>query len=392
MVNFLPSKKTAQDFNNGVEYIDGQGNETGDAVQAETINNLVESVLYTQEQAEGAASTANGAVDTANNALTVANGLDGQIKTANATANSANTTSQEAKNIAEEAKGIAEDAQKGVGTKVSVSGEVVATFDADTKVNKSGDIINGNLTVNGGLSYYNGNNNTSFELGKYGKSGIEFHSQNEQSGVFLDYDAFIQASSPDSTTSAGTAQLVYSARQHVFDGPIVANSDNNFLAHGNEFTFVGEDCNNTLVWFNYRGGNIGSYHFGSGRADGSVADIYAGSIFDHSERVYSPNNLQPIIDAYKVGFAGEQNNSYGYVVINDGYNGDKIAIQFGMFTNAGTITFAKPFIMTPFVLTSPNGSSDMQTQRVAVKQVTTTYFTTYSTGSYAGRYIAIGQI
>ncbi len=260
------------------------------------------------------------------------------------------------------------------------------------KVNKSGDIINGNLTVNGGLSYYNGNNNTSFELGKYGSSGIEFHSQNEQSGVFLDYDAFIQASSPNSTTSAGTAQLVYGARQHVFDGPIVANSDNNFLAHGNEFTFVGEDYNSTALWFNYRGGNIASYLFGSGRADGSVADIYAGSIFDHSERVYSPNNLQPIIDAYKVGFLAEQNDSYGYVVINDGYNGHKIAIQFGMFTTAGTITFAKPFTMTPFVLTSPNGSSDMQTQRVAVKQVTTTYFTTYSTGSYAGRYIAIGRI
>lgn len=145
MAEFTPSKKTAQDFNDGVEYVDGQGNETGDAVQAETINNLVESALYTQEQAEGAVSAANGAVDTANNALTVANGLDGQIKTANSKADMANTTSQEAKNIAEEAKEIATDAQKGVGTKVSVGGEVVATFDADTKVNKAGDTMTGPL-------------------------------------------------------------------------------------------------------------------------------------------------------------------------------------------------------------------------------------------------------
>ncbi len=261
------------------------------------------------------------------------------------------------------------------------------------KVNKSGDTISGNLTVDRGvLTYHNGNNNTSFELGKYGSSGIEFHSQNAADGVSLDYDAFIQANSPTSETAAGSAQLVYSARQHVFDGPITANSDNNFLAHGNEFNFVGKDYNSSMVWFNYRGGNIGSYLFGSGRANGSVADIYAGSIFDHSERVYSPNNLQPIIDAYKVGFLSEQSNSSGWVVINDGHHGNKIAIQFGMFTNAGTITFAKPFIMVPFVLTSPNDSSDIQTRRVAVKQVEKTYFITYSTGSYAGRYIAVGQI
>ncbi len=147
MAEFTPSKKTAQDFNNGVEYINEDVGITGDALQAETINNLVESALYTQEQAEGAVSAVNGAVDTANNALAVANGLNEQIKTANITADMANTTSQEAKNIAEEAKEIATDAQKGVGTKVTVGGEVVTTFDADTKVNKSGDIMAGKLIV-----------------------------------------------------------------------------------------------------------------------------------------------------------------------------------------------------------------------------------------------------
>lgn len=62
MAEFTPSKKTAKDFNNGVEYVDGQGNETGDALQAETINNLVESALYTQEQVDNANSTAKGAL------------------------------------------------------------------------------------------------------------------------------------------------------------------------------------------------------------------------------------------------------------------------------------------------------------------------------------------
>lgn len=49
MANFIPSKKQASDFNNGVQYID-----EADSVQAETINDLVESALYSQEQADSA--------------------------------------------------------------------------------------------------------------------------------------------------------------------------------------------------------------------------------------------------------------------------------------------------------------------------------------------------
>lgn len=52
MANFTPSKKTAQDFNNGIEYVDGQGNEMGDAIQAETVNNLIESQMWVQKLAE----------------------------------------------------------------------------------------------------------------------------------------------------------------------------------------------------------------------------------------------------------------------------------------------------------------------------------------------------
>lgn len=63
MAEFTPSKKTAQDFNNGIEYINEDVGITGDALQAETINNLVESALYTQEQAENAVSKSNEALD-----------------------------------------------------------------------------------------------------------------------------------------------------------------------------------------------------------------------------------------------------------------------------------------------------------------------------------------
>lgn len=69
MAEFTPSKKTAQDFNNGIEYVDGQGNETGDTVQAETINNLIESQLWAQQKAENAENVALGALSEVENVL-----------------------------------------------------------------------------------------------------------------------------------------------------------------------------------------------------------------------------------------------------------------------------------------------------------------------------------
>lgn len=47
MAQFTPSKKTIKDFNDGEEYLNRI-----DVVQAETINNLVEAVLYAQEHGE----------------------------------------------------------------------------------------------------------------------------------------------------------------------------------------------------------------------------------------------------------------------------------------------------------------------------------------------------
>ena len=48
MAQFTPSKKTIKDFNDGEEYLNRI-----DVVQAETINNLVEAVLYAQENGGG---------------------------------------------------------------------------------------------------------------------------------------------------------------------------------------------------------------------------------------------------------------------------------------------------------------------------------------------------
>ena len=48
MTEFKPSKKTAQDFNNGQKYINGDGTETGDVINADMPNNVIEGFLYTQ--------------------------------------------------------------------------------------------------------------------------------------------------------------------------------------------------------------------------------------------------------------------------------------------------------------------------------------------------------
>lgn len=54
MADFKPSKKTTQDFNNGVPYkdYDPTTGQNGDVVQAETLNNVIESQLWTQKLAE----------------------------------------------------------------------------------------------------------------------------------------------------------------------------------------------------------------------------------------------------------------------------------------------------------------------------------------------------
>lgn len=201
MAEFTPSKKTAQDFNNGIEYINEDVGITGDAVQAETINNLVESALYTQEQAESAARNASDAVD-----------------------------------IAEEAKEIAEDAQKGVGTKVSVNGKVVADFNADTKLNKSGDQMNGSLTMTG-QSYPN---------------------------------IIFQSSAP-----SANGKTVFLEQQNNGTFMIIGRTAND--ANNNRYAVKVPESNGTIALID-----------ASGKL--AVSIIEANELYENTHRVYSPNN------------------------------------------------------------------------------------------------------
>lgn len=106
MAEFTPSKKTAQDFNNGIEYVDYDADDgtMGDAVQAETINNLVESALYTQEQAETAAAEASEALNKINGAIStnvVPNGSYPNMSVGSATNAENSTNDGNGDNIAE---------------------------------------------------------------------------------------------------------------------------------------------------------------------------------------------------------------------------------------------------------------------------------------------------
>lgn len=296
MAEFTPSKKTAQDFNNGVEYINEDVGITGDALQAETINNLVESALYTQDQADNAVNNASGAVDTANNALTVANGLDEQIKTANVTADMANSTSQEAKGIAEEAKQIAEDAQKGVGTKVTVGGEVVATFDADTKVNKAGDTMTGPLTLSAESNNFISRNDEFNFAGNLGSELLYLNLHNAATPIrnyafckgtgSLEYAGIIAAG------GVMTEQLILSDGANVSGGTLISPS-NNFIRHGNQFNFIPDDYNSD-IWINFGAasnvGDITAYRFGNGQHNSGYAPLYASQFYVDGEAVYSPKN------------------------------------------------------------------------------------------------------
>lgn len=183
--------------------------------------------------------------------------------------------------------------QIGPGNVLSVNGQTGAVTITPANigaVSKSGDTIDGDLIVNGGMAYRNGNNSTFLELGKFGGSGIEFHSQSAESGAYLDYDAFIQANNSTSTTTPGTAQLIYHARQHLFQGSIIAEGDNAFIYHGNEFNFIPQNYN-SYVWLNYRGGNVEEYRFCNGDGNGGLSPVRAHSLYEDGKRVYSPNNL-----------------------------------------------------------------------------------------------------
>lgn len=65
---------------------------------------------------------------------------------------------------------------------------------------------------------------------------------------------------------------------------------NNFLYNGNEVTFISQTEALSGVWLNYRGcaGGITDYHLGSGKADGSYANLKVKNLYT-SESIYIPN-------------------------------------------------------------------------------------------------------
>ena len=65
---------------------------------------------------------------------------------------------------------------------------------------------------------------------------------------------------------------------------------NNFLHSGNEVTFISQTEALSGVWLNYRGcaGGITDYHLGSGKADGSYANLKVKNLYT-SESIYIPN-------------------------------------------------------------------------------------------------------
>ena len=65
---------------------------------------------------------------------------------------------------------------------------------------------------------------------------------------------------------------------------------NNFLYNGNEVTFISQTEALSGVWLNYRGcaGGITDYHLGSGKGDGSYANLKVKNLYT-SESIYIPN-------------------------------------------------------------------------------------------------------
>lgn len=132
-----------------------------------TADGLADSIAQANTTAENAVNIANGAVATANEAKATADGLAESIAQANAKADTAISTANEANTTAEEAKEIAQEAldqSKVTGTKVNVDGvfQTDLEFSSDpqtqisglytraqelenSKVNKAGDTMTGNL-------------------------------------------------------------------------------------------------------------------------------------------------------------------------------------------------------------------------------------------------------
>ena len=183
------------------------------------------------------------------------------------------------------------------------TGKVNLTPENIGAVNKAGDVVTGHLYLDGGADIKNGNSNTYLELGKVGSTGIEFHCQSDES-KWCDFDAYIQANSPNSSSSSGSAALHYNAREHNFNSTVnmggalnLANATWNLA--GDDAYFG--DCNDAGA-FCIKGANgTTALDLVDKDNDNNMARIeYDGSkinttknIYENGQRVYSPNNPPP---------------------------------------------------------------------------------------------------
>lgn len=225
-------------------------------------------------------------------------------------------------------------------------------------------------------------------------------------------------------------------------GPLNCPFNNNFIIHGNEFNFIPQGYNND-VFFNYRGGAVGDYHFTNGDSNGGLANIRAADVYDHGQRVFSPHNLPTALKDYADGQAAYLEygsraldlNEFTYLACWSGHvvravnqkdalpsgngtdNGEgvvkylsipviislgSVVICYGRVSTSGSsavfqdISFPVTYTYTPNVLTTYNGNNTGTIENLYgwVKQnsITTRGFTVRSYGGNSITYLAIGKI
>lgn len=265
MASFTPSKKTASDFNNNTKYVnyDPALGITGDSPQAETINNLIESALYSQEVAQTAA-----------------------------------TQSAQSAAEAKKAADAAQTAAQPVNNAWLLQGGAEIPHGADLN----------DYTIVG--NYYCRSNNAEVEncpttraflLKVYDSTGdgSEINQEVIVFDTFQHYVRNLKGGSWIKITVLPNEYLPLSGG--TLTGPLTLAKDgsiNNFITAGDEINFAGDDSQSATLLLNYRGRSanpITEYKFERGTADHSLSNIVANAFFEGDVRVYSPNN-PPLIN------------------------------------------------------------------------------------------------
>lgn len=112
-----------------------------------------------------------------------------------------------------------------------------------------------------------------------------------------------------------------------------------------------------------------------------------GDLIAYCRSLIYTNNIAASWQSYYQ--ANPFNARQGYIRLNYSSTND-VLICFGIFRTSGTITFPRSYSFAPFVLVAPGSKSDMLTSRGVPTNVTTTNFTTNSSGTYPQMWLSIG--